>query len=84
VGVGAMISAATDAKNFDLLLASTIALAAVVVTTNRLVWRRLYRLAETRFKLEDRQPTGCWKIHRGFAPVRPIGPRPPLLNPPAC
>jgi NitT/TauT family transport system permease protein len=52
VGVGAMISAATDAKNFDLLLASTIALAAVVVTTNRLVWRRLYRLAETRFKLE--------------------------------
>ena len=52
VGVGAMISAATDAKNFDLLLASTIALAAVVVTTSRLVWRRLYRLAETRFKLE--------------------------------
>jgi NitT/TauT family transport system permease protein len=52
VGVGSIISAATDAKNFDLLLASTIALAAVVVTTNRLVWRRLYRLAETRFKLE--------------------------------
>jgi hypothetical protein len=23
-----------------------------VVTTNRLVWRRLYRLAETRYKLE--------------------------------
>jgi len=41
-----MISAATDAKNFNLLLASTIALAAVVVTTNRLLWRRLYRLAE--------------------------------------
>ncbi len=52
VGVGAMISAATDAKNFNLLLASTIALAAVVVTTNRLLWRRLYRIAETRFKLE--------------------------------
>jgi len=52
VGVGAMISAATDAKNFNMLLASTIALAAVVVTTNRLVWRRLYRLAETRYKLE--------------------------------
>jgi NitT/TauT family transport system permease protein len=52
VGVGATISAATDSKNFDLLLAGTIALAAVVVTTNRLVWRRLYRLAETRFKLE--------------------------------
>jgi NitT/TauT family transport system permease protein len=51
-GVGAMISAATDAKNFNMLLAGTIALAAVVVTTNRLVWRRLYRLAETRYKLE--------------------------------
>ena len=51
VGVGSMISAATDAKNFDLLLVSTIALAAVVVTTNRLLWRRLYRLAETRFKV---------------------------------
>jgi NitT/TauT family transport system permease protein len=53
IGVGAMISAATDAKNLDLLLAGTIALAAVVVTTNRLVWRRLYRLAETRYKLES-------------------------------
>jgi hypothetical protein len=29
-----------------------IALAAVVVTTNRLPWCRLHRLAETRFKLE--------------------------------
>jgi NitT/TauT family transport system permease protein len=53
VGIGALISEATDAKNFDLLLVSTIALAAVVVTTNRLLWRRLYRLAETRFKLES-------------------------------
>jgi NitT/TauT family transport system permease protein len=52
-GVGAMISAATDAKNFHLLLVGTIALAAVVITTNRLVWRRLYRLAETRYKLES-------------------------------
>jgi hypothetical protein len=24
----------------------------MVVTTNRLVWRRLFRLAETRYKLE--------------------------------
>ncbi len=53
IGVGALISGATDAKNFNLLLAGTIALAAVVVTTNRLVWRRLYRLAETRYKLES-------------------------------
>jgi len=53
VGVGSLISAATDGKNFNLLLAGTIALASVVVTVNRLVWRRLYRLAETRFKLES-------------------------------
>jgi NitT/TauT family transport system permease protein len=53
VGVGALISGATDTKNFNLLLAGTLALAAVVVTTNRLLWRRLYRLAETRYKLES-------------------------------
>jgi len=51
-GLGATISQATDSGKFDLLLASTIVMAAIVVTTNRLLWRRLYRLAETRFKLE--------------------------------
>ena len=30
----------------------SIAMAVIVVTLNRLVWHRLYRLAETRFKLE--------------------------------
>jgi NitT/TauT family transport system permease protein len=53
IGIGSLISSATDGKNFDLLLAGTIALASVVVATNRLVWRRLYRLSETRFKLES-------------------------------
>jgi len=51
-GLGATISKATDSGNFDLLIAATIAMAATVVTVNRLLWRRLYRLAETRFKLE--------------------------------
>ncbi len=51
-GLGATISKATDGGNFDLLIASTIVMAAVVVTVNRLVWRRLYSLAETRFRLE--------------------------------
>lgn len=51
-GLGATISHATDAGNFELLLAATIVMAAMVVTINRLVWRRLYSLAETRFKLE--------------------------------
>jgi NitT/TauT family transport system permease protein len=51
-GLGAVISHATDTGNFSLLLASTIVMALVVVTINRLVWRRLYRLGETRFRLE--------------------------------
>ncbi len=52
VGLGATISAATDAGNFALLLASTVVMAMVVVTINRLVWRRLYRLAAERYTLE--------------------------------
>ena len=52
VGLGATISQATDAGNFNLLLAATMMMAATVVTINRLVWRRLYALAETRFRLE--------------------------------
>jgi NitT/TauT family transport system permease protein len=51
-GLGATIQQATDSGNFDLLLAATIMMAATVVTVNRLVWRRLYTLAETRFRLE--------------------------------
>ena len=52
VGLGAVISRATDSGNFNLLIASTIVMAAVVVTINRTVWRKLYALAETRYKLE--------------------------------
>jgi NitT/TauT family transport system permease protein len=52
-GLGSTISRASDAGHFDLLLASTLIMAAVVVLINRLVWRRLYRLASTRFKLES-------------------------------
>jgi NitT/TauT family transport system permease protein len=52
LGLGAQISAATDSGNFDLLLLSTIVMAVLVVSVNRLVWRRLYRLGETRFRLE--------------------------------
>ncbi|HUD67378.1 MAG TPA: ABC transporter permease subunit [Candidatus Sulfotelmatobacter sp.] len=51
-GLGATISQATDQGNFDLLLAATMMMAATVVTINRLVWRRLYALAETRYRLE--------------------------------
>ena len=52
LGLGAEISRATDTGDFALLLLSTIVMALMVITVNRLVWRPLYRLAETRFKLE--------------------------------
>ncbi len=52
-GLGAVISHATDSGNFRMLLAATILMAAIVVTINRLVWRRLYALASTKYKLES-------------------------------
>jgi len=52
IGLGAIISQATDSGNSRLLLAATVIMAVMVVTINRLVWRPLYALASTRFKLE--------------------------------
>jgi NitT/TauT family transport system permease protein len=52
LGLGATISAATDAGNFDLLLGATVVMALVVVTINRVVWRRMYRLAAERYTLD--------------------------------
>jgi NitT/TauT family transport system permease protein len=51
IGLGAQIDAATDAGRFPILLLATIMISLMVITMNRLVWRRLYRLAESRFKL---------------------------------
>jgi NitT/TauT family transport system permease protein len=52
IGLGAQINDATADGRFPMLLLATILISLMVVTMNRLVWRRLYRLAETRFKLE--------------------------------
>lgn len=52
IGLGSEISSATDSGRFPIILLATIMISLIVVTMNRLVWRRLYRLAETRFKLE--------------------------------
>ncbi len=51
-GLGAVISRATDAANFPVLLGATVVISAMVVTINRLIWRRLYSLASTKYKLE--------------------------------
>jgi NitT/TauT family transport system permease protein len=52
VGLGAQISAATDSGSFGALLLATIVMATLVVCMNRLVWRPLYRLAETKYRLD--------------------------------
>jgi NitT/TauT family transport system permease protein len=52
VGLGAEITAASEAGNFSVLLLSTVVMAVLVVCINRLVWRPMYRLAETRYRLE--------------------------------
>jgi NitT/TauT family transport system permease protein len=52
IGLGAVIAGAANDANFPLLLSSTLTMALVVVLINRLFWRRLYRMAETRFRLD--------------------------------
>jgi NitT/TauT family transport system permease protein len=51
-GVGSLIAQATSAGTYPLLLAATLAMIGSVVTINRLVWRRLYRVAEACYRLE--------------------------------
>ncbi len=50
-GLGSSIAQAAANGSIPILLASTLLMAATVVTMNRLVWRRLYKLAERRFTL---------------------------------
>lgn len=52
VGLGAIISRASDTGNSVMLVGATVVMALMVVTINRLFWRRLYGLASTKFKLE--------------------------------
>lgn len=50
-GLGADIAAAANAGNFAVLLAATLFMVAVVITINRLLWKRLYSLADRRYTL---------------------------------
>ena len=52
-GLGAQITHATVHGEFSVLLLATIIMALMVVTINRLVWRPLYHLAETKYRLGD-------------------------------
>jgi NitT/TauT family transport system permease protein len=50
-GLGSLITRATRDANFPLLAASVLTMSLALVLVNRLVWRRLYRLAESRYSL---------------------------------
>jgi NitT/TauT family transport system permease protein len=52
IGIGAVISHATDQGNYPMLLAGTLVMVVVVVLINRLVWRPLYRQAEEIYRME--------------------------------
>jgi NitT/TauT family transport system permease protein len=52
-GLGALITSATAGGDYALLLASTLTMIVLVVTINRLVWRRLYRVAEYRYRMDQ-------------------------------
>jgi NitT/TauT family transport system permease protein len=52
LGVGALIAQATGVGDYPLLLVATVALVGTVVLINRTFWRRMYRLAETRYRME--------------------------------
>ncbi len=51
-GVGSLIARSTADGNYPLLLAATLSLITTVVLINRVFWRRLYQLAEDRYRME--------------------------------
>ncbi len=53
LGLGAQINHATDTGSQSLLLLSTVIMAAMVVTINRLLWKPLFRLSERRYRLDS-------------------------------
>ncbi|MFI9718426.1 ABC transporter permease [Streptomyces sp. NPDC052396] len=52
-GLGAYIARATSHGDYPHLIAGIAVMACYVVALNRLFWRRLYRLAETRYSLQS-------------------------------
>jgi NitT/TauT family transport system permease protein len=51
-GIGSAIAKATAVGNYPMLLAATLTMILVVVLVNRFLWRRLYALAEERFRMD--------------------------------
>ncbi len=51
-GIGSLISQATAGGDYPLLLASTLSMILAVVLANRLFWRRMYKVAEEKYRME--------------------------------
>ncbi len=51
-GIGSTIARATASGDYPLLLASTLVMILTVVLINRLIWKRLFRVAQERFRME--------------------------------
>ena len=51
-GLGSLISQAIVSGNFGLLFVSTVTMAAIVVSINRLLWKRLFALAREKYRLD--------------------------------
>lgn len=51
-GLGSMISESSVKGDFGLLLLSTIVMAIIVVSINRLLWKRMFALAQEKYRLE--------------------------------
>ena len=50
-GLGSLIVKSTSSGNYELLFASTLSMIIIVVLLNRLLWRRLYKIAEERYTI---------------------------------
>jgi len=51
-GLGSIIAQSTASGNYAMLLAATLTMILVVLFLNRFFWRRLYRLAEDKYRIE--------------------------------
>jgi NitT/TauT family transport system permease protein len=51
-GIGGSIAEATAASNYPVVFAATVCMIVTVVAINRFVWRRLYHLAEVRYRID--------------------------------
>lgn len=52
LGLGSLISESSASGNFSMLFASTLLMSLIVVTLNRFVWKRMFLLAEEKFRLD--------------------------------